>query len=310
MANPDAAYVPERAQVDGDELAGWTVDDLADMASGSCPACGHSTESNLQSTAVAQGPAQGEPAGGAVRFFECHCGRPHKDGNLDRLSCGRWWLATVLPQGHAPRIVPEADDSLLSAARALAQEQPEQESAIRASAEKWVAGVTALLGLFGLAGVVTAKDALTGVDRDDKIIASIFLLIAIICAAVALLQTYRAAYGIPKVVEVKTRWQLSQWFANRQQNAKKAAGRLRAGIFLALIALIALIVSVGIVRYAPAAATRPLVKVTRINGSSVCGRLLDSTRNQQLRIRDLNGDVQYVAAARMAKAINVSKCAG
>ena len=53
MADPDAAFVYERAQLAAGDLADWTVD-LADVASGACPTCGHQTTTNVQSMAVAQ----------------------------------------------------------------------------------------------------------------------------------------------------------------------------------------------------------------------------------------------------------------
>lgn len=307
MADPDAAYVYERAQLTAGDLADWTVD-LADVASGACPTCGHLTTTNVQSMAVAQGPGVGARAAGVVRFFECQCGQRHSDGDQGHMTCGRWWLATVFPQGHTPRIVSQADETLLGAARAFAQDQPLQEAAVRATAEKWIAGVTALFGLFGLAGIVTAKDAVAGVDRTTKIIAGALLLVAIIGAAAALFQTYRAAYGLPKTVDVEESQQLREWFADRQQNTRKTVVRLRRGVLSALVALVALIASVGVIRFASLEAPASLIKFTRVHNSFVCGELLDTTSPGELRVRQTGGTVQPVSAAEIATSTNVATC--
>ena len=162
------------------------------------------------------------------------------------MTCGRWWLATVFPQGHTPRIVPQAEETLLGAARAFAEDRPLQEAAVRATAEKWIAGVTALFGPSGLAGIVTVKDAVAGVDQTTKIVAGALLLVVIIGAAAALFETYRAAYGFPKTVDVMDNQQLREWFADRQQNTRKTVGLWRRGVLSALVALVALIASVGV----------------------------------------------------------------
>jgi hypothetical protein len=214
----------------------------------------------------------------------------------------------VFPDGHAPRIIPKADETLLAAARALAEDQPKQEATVRAAAEKWIAGVTALFGLFGLAGIVTAKDAVTGVDLPAKIIASVLLLIAIISAATALFETYRAAYGFPKAVDVADNEQLRQWFTERQKSGEKSANRLRQGVFFALVAVVALIACVGVIRFAPVTPAAPLVKVTLVDHSFVCGELLNTTKNGELRIRLIDGTVRAVNVAQIATSINVVGC--
>ena len=69
----------------------------------------------------------------------------------------------------------------------------------RASAEKWIAGVAALYGLFGLAGLVIAKDSLDGLSTGGRIGAALAALIGLVLAAVAIVNSYRAAYGWPVI---------------------------------------------------------------------------------------------------------------
>src|SRR5829696_6321779 len=125
MHEPATPYLYERIAPSANDLSSWTVNVAHDSATGPCPKCGHVTTTALNSTAIAQGVAPDSDSPGFVRLFECACDNTHLEGETARLKCGRWWLARVNPSGPSPQIVPSQDDSMLAAARALAEDQPE-----------------------------------------------------------------------------------------------------------------------------------------------------------------------------------------
>jgi hypothetical protein len=309
MADLDISYANERARVTSADLATWTVDRDADTATGPCPKCGHTTESDLQSRAVAMRPGEAAQPAAMTRMFECRCNRPHADGATSRLTCGRWWLVRVQPRGQSPPIMPAGDDTMLGPAGALLRSRPDEETRVRTSAEKWIAGVTALLGLFGLAGIVTGKDALTGLDPTAKVVAAVLVLIAAGFAVAAVLLPYKAAYGWPTVVDVRTDEQLRAWFRAQRTKVEAAARNLQNGVVAAIAALVALILAVGVIWFWPAETAMPRVKVTLADDSWVCGELLDSKKNGELRIRADDGMLHPIAVGQVVKTANVSACA-
>ena len=52
----------------------------------------------------------------------------------------------------------------------------------------------------------------------------------------------------------------------------------------------------------------PLVKLTRVDNSFVCGELLDTTSPGELRVRQTDGTVRPVSAAEISTSTNVATC--
>ena len=200
-----------------------------------------------------------------------------------------------------PPVVAADDYSLLAAATALSQDEPKQagdneptaskeQSQIQASAEKWIAGVTALFGLFGLGGLVVGKDTVASLGPTGKILTGVALLVAVGLAAMAVVFSYRAAYGWPKVVNLEEDQALAAWYKKRQGYAGRAATFLRVSVWFAGGALAALLTAVGFVWYLPGSTPiTPLVQLTLSNGTHPCGELVNSSTNGHLTIQPSSG---------------------
>ena len=235
------------------------------------------------------------------------------DSAVTRKNCGRRWLVKIMPEGTQPPVVAADDYSLLAAATALSQDEPKQagvkeQSQIKASAEKWIAGVTALFGLFGLGGLVVGKDTVASLQLTGKILTGAALLVAVGLAATAVVLAYLAAYGWPKVVNLQEDQALAEWYEERQGYASKAAGFLRWSVRFAVGALAALLTAVAFVWYMPGSTPTPLVKMTFTDGYSPCGQLINSSANGQLTIQLSDGTTKSRPAAELIKSVGVTSC--
>ena len=206
-----------------------------------------------------------------------------------------------------------ADDySLLAAATALSEDEPkragaEEAAQIKASAEKWIAGVTALFGLFGLGGLVVGKDTVASLNLTGKVLAGVALLVATGLAATAVVLSYRAAYGWPKVVDLGDDKLLAEWYKDKQGYARRAATFLRLSVCFAGGALVALLAAVAFVWYLGSPPT-PMVQMTFTDGSSPCGQLINSSANGQLTIQLTDGTTRSVPAAELLQSVGVTSC--
>lgn len=299
-------YQAEKWPLAAGDLADWTVDRNANIATGRCPACGHTTTYPFQPDAVAQGSTTAAPDG-ASREIHCACGQDHPAQPAPQPKCGRYWFARILPEGQHPELIPETDPVLQAAAGLLAERAATEEPAVRAAAEKWVAGLTALLALFGISGVVFGKDVTVGLTTPGKLILIGAVIVAVVAAGLAVVLTSAAAYGWPRSHNTATRAGLLAWYAEVRSAAGRAAGHLRAGIFSALAAVVALCVALGAMWLGPKPAT-PMITTTLTGGATVCGTLLAISAAGTLRIRRADGEVRPVPAAEVVKIATVSKC--
>lgn len=77
-------------------------------------------------------------------------------------------------------------------------------AAVRAAAANWLTGVTTLLGLFSISGIVFAGNNLTGLGGGKLIGVGITLGAALVLAAAAIFTGYNAAYGWPSTKNLTT----------------------------------------------------------------------------------------------------------
>ncbi|MFG3381441.1 hypothetical protein [Streptomyces sp. NPDC047999] len=321
MAEDAMPYRYRQHMVTDDELADWDVNraevDENDIlgVKGPCPNCRHLTELSVDWSVVA-GQSGGlralAPSERMTRICDCACGEEHPRAGAEEPAerCGSWWLVTMpLDPDVTPPVRAATDASLLPALRALKEATATEESTLQSMAEKWVAGVAALLGLFGLVGVVMGMDAFTGLSTLGRVVAGLFSGVAIVGAAGAVVLAYKAAYGWPVEVNLKDDYLVAKWFDNRRGRLKEAAGQLRRGVVWALCSLGALAVAVGCIWFWPQSSPEgPLIEVTRGNDSKVCGTLLDSKTDHELRIRRPNGEVELFGAPDTRSVKNVDSC--
>jgi hypothetical protein len=258
-------------------------------------------------TAVQQ--AEAVTAQMACACTEEHPGRPSGVTS----GCGRSWfaVATIGATGSvtlAPT-QPSADPRVTEAAQALQAEGPKQLSDIRAAAEKWIGGVTALFGLFGLAGLVTSRSTLTSLGTDWKVIIAIGVVVAAGLAGVAIYRIYRAAYGWPVTRPVDNDQELLAWYATQEAAPRVQAAYLRDGVRAAGGALAVLIVTTGLLLLAPPETpTVPFVQVTLTDGSQVCGTLLPATPGATLIRRAGDGNSVSLAPRSIEAETVVTAC--
>lgn len=156
-------------------------------------------------------------------------------------------------------------------------------SRVRTTAEKWLPGIAALYGLFGLAGVVVGKDTVGPLRWDGKLLVAVLVLVGLGCTIAAIWFGYKAAFGWPTVVGVDTDDKLKHWYARRREAVLEAPGLLRTSIGNAVAALTCLLLAVFVIWFWPTAhPAAPKISVTYqpegVSGTATaCGELQAST---------------------------------
>ncbi|MFI5529953.1 hypothetical protein ACIA8O_15565 [Kitasatospora sp. NPDC051853] len=319
MTDTELGYEPEQYPVTDEALARWTVRRSGReivAIEGPCPRCGHPTEQRVEERIFTGGAgaaaAPVAPADRMTRLCGCACGQDHPGAKeaTERTGCGSWWVVTIVRAEGLKASVRVAQDPNLLPALREAQEIGRTEAArIRSSAEKWIAGVSALLGLFGLTGVVVGKDAFTGLDAAARWVAGGATLLALGLAAAAVVCSYKAAYPFPVEVDIGNDQRLALWFAGRRRHLRKSVGNLRMGVALSLMSLAALVAAVACLWFWPRSApSGSLVEMTLADDSRVCGELLDSRADRELRVRRADGTVRTVDAAALVRLGNSASC--
>jgi hypothetical protein len=319
MPGTDVAYKAERFWVQDSDLSDWTVfapQGVPVMATGPCPSCGHQTSGEIQPGALGGGAAGERDLADVervTRVFDCSCKEQHLDTSTPpsaHFSCGRWWLASIRlkADGEGQRIRASSDETLLKAAQALRDQAGTEETRLRASAEKWTAAVTALLGLFGLAGFVVGKDTFTGLPLWVKWSAGLATLAAVALGASAVYLSYKAAYGWPVIIDLGDDEKLLKWYADKRARLGQAANDLKTGVLLAIMALTALALAAGLILFAPREPPKPLVKITLVTDAQVCGHVLTSTQQSTVWIMKTNGDVITIPLSQVRSIAVVATC--
>jgi len=183
-----------------------------------------------------------------ARKIVCLCRDSH-DGRPAGLAqgCGRWWLVDIVRSGDGSNwhLEPAEDDRMLPAAEALNDAAANQLTDVRNAVEKWLPGVAALYGLFGLAGIVTAPSRVAKLAVGEKWLVAAFILVGLGATITSIICGYRAAYGWPRIVKVMSNEQLQAWYEKRKNRAGKAIALFRTALVCALIALTALLLAAG-----------------------------------------------------------------
>ncbi|WP_152186836.1 hypothetical protein [Segeticoccus rhizosphaerae] len=240
------------------EFTGWrvAVNAAGTTTSGPCPRCSHLCLIQIQER-VLQGGAPASLDADIVieaipRRFTCNCEDDHQ-GRPDQVfaGCGASWMVSIVHHASGWALEPFEDETLFPALTALASDQKTQDLRIRAAAEKWLGAITALLGLFSIAGVVTAKDTMTGLAGGGKVIVASVFVLALLAAASSVLEGYRAAYSWPADVDVRDEAQIREWYEKRRLFAGKAAKQLRRAIILSVATVLLLAVAMMLLWFLP-----------------------------------------------------------
>jgi hypothetical protein len=306
--------------LDAAQTAKWKVR-LAEpsgnlFALGTCPTCSVPLELPLPKEVVTTAAAGGGTTR-LTRTLHCNCTEPHADRpSTTPVGCGRSWSLTVVQEGDQFTVEPAAVD-MIQAANELARVGATQVDALRASAEKWLGGVTAILGLLGIAGVAVGKDGVASLATAPKVAAGFAIGCAVIAAAFAIVRGYEAAYGWPRPADVSSDDLLREWFRQWSGRAVAAGGKLKQSIVASVVALGLLATTVGIIWFGASAAA-PTAKVTvdynensdAGRPGSVCGVLVASER-PELRVKITDGPTartQIVPVSWVTKVAPAKKC--
>lgn len=157
---------------------------------------------------------------------------------------------------------PETDPSVGEAANVLADSINDSGATITTVAEKWVPGVSALLGLAGLTTVIVAKDTVSAFDLFWRSAIFILVVVAISTAALATIWIYRAAFGWPKDVRLSSVADVVAAAASVRSRAIDAARKFRASVRLAIASTAALLAALAILWFQPSVPEIPTARIT------------------------------------------------
>lgn len=286
-------YVAERVTVNAVQLAAWHGSASADVLvlSGPCPACRDTTRHEVPRQVTAREGGAARPAAVMTPDLTCACEERHPGRPATKpAGCGRGWYVrtTVAADGSVTLEPPPGavDPALALARKALDDAGPQQLADLRAAAEKWIAGVTALFSLFGLAGVTITRSTVAGLSTWWQVGIGIAAAGSIGLAGLAVYWIYRAAYGWPVTRPVSTDDEVLAWYQTRLAAPRVQARYLRAGVRAAGGALTVLVITTALLWFAPQQPeATPLVKATLRDGSQVCGTLLPASASGVPRIR-------------------------
>jgi hypothetical protein len=307
-------YVVERVAVTNGRLAGWQAEPSRTELTlrGPCPTCGDSTIANLARTAAVLESTTVPTSDRLTAVVECACGQSHRGRPSGAVpGCGRTWPVTaIFGPGGTVTLRPAFEPDRVEAAEAFRTTQAGQLAAVRAAADKWAAGIAALIGLAGLILPLAGRDAIRSLVPWTQAAIGALLALAFIAAATAVLLAYRAAHGMPAVRPADDDGALLDWYQAHRARPLAATRRLRQAIQAALTTIVALILAVGIAVFGPAspAASTP-VQLTKPDGSVLCGVFLMSTTDSQLRLRRADdGEVAVITPGEVARLKPVPAC--
>lgn len=286
-------YAAERVTVNAGQLAAWQGSASADVLilAGPCPTCGASSSHTIARQISALESMAAKPVAALTADLKCACEETHPGRpDTESAGCGRsWYVSTTVAANGTITLasLPAVPGPALALARkTLDDAGPQQLIDLRGAAEKWIGGVTALFGLFGLVGVIFTRSTMAGLGTWWQVGVGIAATMSVGIAGRAVYWIYRAAYGWPVTRLVSTDDEVLAWYQGRQAAPRLQASYMRNGVRAAAWALAVLVVAVGLLWFAPQQpAAAPLVQATLHNGSRVCGTLLPASASGAPQIR-------------------------
>ena len=304
-------YVTERVMIETVHLTSWRawVDGQFLKLAGRCPVCAHESAAAVPRQVIALEAVAGTHA--LSVSVSCACEQVHAERPDGAAGCGRRWSCTATTDAESQvKLSPLADPALVAATEALNASGVAQVTGIRAAAEKWIGGVTAVFSLFGLAGITITRTTVVGLSTWWQAGIAAAAAVAVALAGLAIFRIYRAAYGWPVTYSVIDDDELRDWYSAQQKAPAFQAVYLREGVRAAGASLAVLVVTVGLLWFAPQhQAPTPLVRASLSDGSQVCGTLLPATGSGTPRIRRASdGTVASVPLRSLTGLTGVTAC--
>jgi hypothetical protein len=291
----DEEWHEARVAVTDEQMSTWHVG-RGLLATGKCPRCTDDAGVDIQlEGTIAIAGAEPVENVDAPYMMRCNCDASHRRRPIRRQGCGAWWIARVKSEGSGYVLRAEPDEELRRAAQAVGEGVEQAREGMTAAAEKWIPAISALTGLFGLASVVIARDAVTALSFGWRLIAYTLVCLAVAGAMGAIVLAYRAAYGWPRQVSFRSTGDLLAAAQALEERTAAAASRLRGAVLVALGSVVALLVALGILWLRPVTPSGPFAEVSFVQDgrsdspASRCGQLLGA-ENRTLRLKVTSGD--------------------
>jgi hypothetical protein len=272
-------------------LARWRRVGL--KAAGPCPRCTDDVNADIYvgNTAVISMAGANEDAFDVPNTFRCNCDETHRGRPRGREGCGARWYARVQFAGSgSTTFTPEDDAAVQQATEIVAAAVHDSRSGVRAAAEKWIPGIAAISGLFGLASIVTAKDSIDALTLTTRVVAFVLIGASVILAAVASVLGYAAAFGWPTTLTLNSPdavRRAADWIAASTQ---RTARRLRFAVAAGVVSLLLLLTALGLIWVHPREPDRVTVTVGPDGREqTACGELV-SVQDWMLTLKITDGN--------------------
>lgn len=309
---PAVPYNVRQVAPTGEQLSAWKADWDRQVVSGPCPGCDDDMVADLGTVIVEMGIDVPSPRVKTLRIM-CSCGEDHPSEAGSKQSCGAFWFALITEES----VKAQRDPKAVLVANAVRGAQDSAESNLRSAAEKWIAGVAALLGVFGIATTIGGGKDLSAISDapialpfglvSARILAGVLSGLALTIAVASIICSYLAAYGWPKVWNLKNEGEAIAWYDGRLARVGRTAAQMRWGVALATVSVALLASVAGIAWFGPAGA-EPTVKVSLKDESVRCGQLLSTGKSEGVRLRGKDGLVVTVAMDQISKVGAADSC--
>ena len=174
---------------------------------------------------------------------------------------------------------PSAQD--LDAAEQLERNEAGRLVLVRARAEKWIGGISALTGALTTVLVLKGRATVTEITVWGRIASAVALTLALFLLAYSIYRAYQAAYGQPGTLDEISPVPLTGLHARltraRRDAATKALHHLRAAVISALGAVGLVALGVGLTWFADAEPKTPSKTVCLFSNSQLTARLAGDT---------------------------------
>jgi hypothetical protein len=312
------------AQIDASSFAHWIV--VAELAggllcTGPCPRCSDEVSAEVSGhTNIMTAAAQADPGQrfDAPTFMVCNCPEAHPNRPKKRASgCGAFWVAR--PQRDDAglfTLTPVDQPQLVQAAKTVYEASQEAGTGIAVAAGKWIPGVSALTGLFGLASIAFSRDAVDKLSTGWRVTAYILVVAATVLAAAATVVIYRAAFGWPERLQLDREEDVLAAARKIQGRVEVTSTRLKQSVGLAGAALAALLAAIGVLWLQPQ--SQPSLNVEySLSGNTQapavrCGTLLGVASGKlRLRVAETTGSTTLIIpVTEVTRLTPVTKCGG
>lgn len=314
------SWLEAQVQIDATSFAGWVVTKQPDglLCTGKCPRCFNDVTVGLQRhTNIVTAGAEEDPG----QLYDpptqmvCNCTEPHLDRPEGASGCGAYWVAKPQrDQAGGFTLAPVLEPQLVQAAKIVYEASQEAGTGIAVAAGKWIPGVSALTGLFGLTTIAFSREAADELSPDWRAVAYALVVVATVLAALATVVIYRAAFGWPERLPLDKAVDVLSAARKVQDRVAVTSTRLKQSVGLAAGALTALLAAVGVLWIQPQSQPSLMVEYSQ-NGNAEapavsCGTVLGIGAGKlRLRVAEATGSTTLIIpTGEIANLQPVTKC--